>query len=671
MPRLDPFISIVVPIRNEEATIERLARSLLDQDYPHDRYEILMADGGSTDRTRELLAMVDPGGRIVVLDNPGRTAPAALNVAISKAKGDIVTRVDGHGHVAPDYLSRIVAVMEETGESVVGGPVQMHADTPFRRALVEALYSKIAVGAVPYRTLKARAYVESLQTGSFRKAVLDRVGPFDESLAVVEDLDMNTRIRKARLPAPSRPVDPFLVPPAAFAPGAVAADLHGRSRQGTHPPQAPRHLQMEIRRAHRVRRGRRRRGGRRAVREADRARRPPPLSWNRPGVRALSRAASRPFGRTARTDPARPPHRLRARLSLGRDREDAGTNVAPSGRAVSDRHEARVLLAILSRRWEAVEALASSRPVDAGRFVGLCKAADVAPTVHAALAAAGRAGLLGDEVAGSLSSLRAKTRVDNLLLLKRLDDALDLLLQAGIRPVALKGVDVLNRLYGSFDERSLDDVDLLVPAHQRDRAIEALERAGFTAPTGAERTHWLRSSFEMPMTSPGPVGVAFEIHWSLGQSKRYRIDGAELIARAVPFEIDGRSILRLDEHDAVAHLLLHHVQHYFDRRLKWVLEIGLRAGTPGFSWPVVARRLAEWNGRPQRASRWRTSAGSSPSCCPEPPTKRCRRPPGGSSPRCRCGRPIRSTSTGARAAVSSSWRSRPRRSSGRGTCRGT
>jgi GT2 family glycosyltransferase len=73
----------------------------------------------------------------------------------------------------------------------------MHADTPFRRALVEALYSRVAVGSVPYRTLQSRAFVESLQTGSFKKAVLDQVGPFDEALAVVEDLDMNTRIRKA------------------------------------------------------------------------------------------------------------------------------------------------------------------------------------------------------------------------------------------------------------------------------------------------------------------------------------------------------------------------------------------------------------------------------------------------------------------------------------------
>jgi cellulose synthase/poly-beta-1,6-N-acetylglucosamine synthase-like glycosyltransferase len=192
-----PFISIVVPILNEQATIERLARSLLDQDYPHDRYEIIMADGGSKDRTRAILAEVDHERRIRVLDNPGRTAPAALNVAIAAASGDIVSRVDGHSFVAPDYLSRIVAVMEETGESVVGGPVLMLADTPFRLALVEALYSKIGVGAVPYRTLKRRAYVESLQTGSFKREVLDKVGRFDEMNAVVEDVDMNTRIRKA------------------------------------------------------------------------------------------------------------------------------------------------------------------------------------------------------------------------------------------------------------------------------------------------------------------------------------------------------------------------------------------------------------------------------------------------------------------------------------------
>lgn len=194
---MKPFVSVVVPLLNEARTIERLARSLLGQDYPPDRYEILMADGGSTDATLERLRAADPEGRIRVLANPGRTAPAALNVLIAASRGEIITRVDGHSYVAPDYLRRIVEVMEATGESVVGGPVLMEADTPFRKALVEALHSKAGVGSVPYRTLRERAFVESLQTGSFRRSVLERVGPFDESLAVVEDLDMNTRIRKA------------------------------------------------------------------------------------------------------------------------------------------------------------------------------------------------------------------------------------------------------------------------------------------------------------------------------------------------------------------------------------------------------------------------------------------------------------------------------------------
>jgi glycosyltransferase involved in cell wall biosynthesis len=192
-----PFISVIVPLLNEEATIERLTRSLLEQDYPRERYEILMVDGGSTDRTLELLRRTDSEGRVRVLSNPRRTAPAALNVALAAARGEIVSRTDGHSFVAPDYLSRVVAVMEETGEAAAGGPVLMHADTPFRRALAEALNSKVGVGSVPYRTLRRRAFVESLQTGSFRRQVLDAAGGFDESLAVVEDLDMNTRIRKA------------------------------------------------------------------------------------------------------------------------------------------------------------------------------------------------------------------------------------------------------------------------------------------------------------------------------------------------------------------------------------------------------------------------------------------------------------------------------------------
>ncbi len=264
---------------------------------------------------------------------------------------------------------------------------------------------------------------------------------------------------------------------------------------------------------------------------------------------------------------------------------------------MSGRLEASILLAILGEDWGQVDRLVSESSPDAKDFLALCREADVGPGVHAALTRAGRPDVLGAEARDGLEAIRTKTRLDNLLLIGRLEQALDLLLGAGIRPVALKGADVLHRFYRAFDERALDDVDLLVPRAQRDLAIATLESAGFTAPAGSERDHWFRSSFELPMTSPGPIGVAFDIHWSLGQAKRYAIDPDEILQRAVPLSIGGREVLRLDDHDAVAHLLVHHVQHYFGRRLKWVVEVGMMAATPGFSWATVGSRLSGWGGR--------------------------------------------------------------------------
>jgi hypothetical protein len=96
------------------------------------------------------------------------------------------------------------------------------------------------------------------------------------------------------------------------------------------------------------------------------------------------------------------------------------------------------------------------------------------------------------------------------------------------------------------------------------------------------------------MHSPGPVRVEFEIHWGLAQEMRYRIDERGLHERAVPLEIGGHRVLRMDDHDLVAHLLLHHFTHYFDRRLKWAIDMRRIARLPGFSWNGVARRLRDW-----------------------------------------------------------------------------
>src|SRR5262245_36417354 len=119
---LPPRVTIAMPAFNEEHYIEACIRSVQAQDYPRDRIEILVADGRSTDRTREILAdlaAADP--RIRMIDNPDRLQAPGLNRLVRECTGDILVRMDVHCEYAPDYVRRCVEVLERTGADNVGG----------------------------------------------------------------------------------------------------------------------------------------------------------------------------------------------------------------------------------------------------------------------------------------------------------------------------------------------------------------------------------------------------------------------------------------------------------------------------------------------------------------------------------------------------------------------
>lgn len=280
---------------------------------------------------------------------------------------------------------------------------------------------------------------------------------------------------------------------------------------------------------------------------------------------------------------------------LENERQSNGGTVQRQ-RPRNDRQEARLLLAILAERWSEAATVVDRRPVRPGVFVDLCVACDVSPWVHHLLKAAGRFDLVGESARRRLEGIRDKCRVDNLLLLAMAERSIDLLLEAGIVPVVLKGLDVMHRFHDGFDTRTLVDVDLLVRPEQAARAEEILVGAGWSVPPGSLRTHWVRSSHHLPMKSPGPVHVEFELHWNLVQEERYTLAASDLFARAVPFDLAGRGVLRLDDHDHAAFLFLHHLSHYFDRKLKWALDLASLSAGPGFRWPVVVERLADWGG---------------------------------------------------------------------------
>src|SRR2546421_6009992 len=117
-----PLVSIVVPCRNEAEYIRPLLDSILANDYPRDRLEVLVVDGLSDDGTRAVVA--DYARRhpmIQVLDNPKRTAPHALNLGITRARGAIIMRMDAHAVYPPNYVADLVDWLERTGADYVGG----------------------------------------------------------------------------------------------------------------------------------------------------------------------------------------------------------------------------------------------------------------------------------------------------------------------------------------------------------------------------------------------------------------------------------------------------------------------------------------------------------------------------------------------------------------------
>ena len=118
-----PTVSIILPVLNEEAQLERCLRAVAEQSYPS-IIEVVVADGGSTDGTR---SVVSKFAKVRVVDNPRRIRPAGLNAAIAAASGDIIVRVDARTALAPDYVERCVSALERSGAAIVGGQMRYEA----------------------------------------------------------------------------------------------------------------------------------------------------------------------------------------------------------------------------------------------------------------------------------------------------------------------------------------------------------------------------------------------------------------------------------------------------------------------------------------------------------------------------------------------------------------
>jgi len=193
-----PFVSIIVPTLNEERFIGDCLRSLLQQDYPGDCIEILVSDGRSNDRTRDVVTEIaQECERIQIVDNPQRVTPCALNTALAVAKGSVIVRIDAHCEYPNDYVSRCVQLLQETGADNVGGAwiTLPGAETMIAHAIVYAQTSRFGMGGAKYRRESAKpGYVDTVPFGTYRREIFDRIGLFDEELLRNQDNEFNSRI---------------------------------------------------------------------------------------------------------------------------------------------------------------------------------------------------------------------------------------------------------------------------------------------------------------------------------------------------------------------------------------------------------------------------------------------------------------------------------------------
>jgi len=197
---LFPFVSVIVSMKNEEEFIGKCINSIIQQDYPKDKFEIIIIDGGSRDNSVTIAKNLVKRYSNIRLFYDLRTLnlPEALNFGINKAKGEILIKVDAHGYVATDFLKMNVKYLySDNNIKCIGGPIRPLTETIIANSNVYARSSVFGVGKSIYSINEKPQFVDTVQCGSYKKKVFEEIGLFDESLQFGEDEEINWRIIKA------------------------------------------------------------------------------------------------------------------------------------------------------------------------------------------------------------------------------------------------------------------------------------------------------------------------------------------------------------------------------------------------------------------------------------------------------------------------------------------
>jgi succinoglycan biosynthesis protein ExoA len=201
-----PFISIILPVRNEERFIASTLTQLASQNYPRSRFELLVIDGLSADKTVacvQAVAEAHPDLQLSVISNSKMLSSAARNLGVTAARGDYVLIVDGHVDIPTrSLLADAASIINTHGAEILGRPQRLSAQglSPLQELIAATRGSRIghSQDSHIYSLNEGWAPPSSIAV-MYKKSLFTRFGGFDESFDAAEDLEFNTRLERAGL----------------------------------------------------------------------------------------------------------------------------------------------------------------------------------------------------------------------------------------------------------------------------------------------------------------------------------------------------------------------------------------------------------------------------------------------------------------------------------------
>ncbi|WP_290965062.1 MULTISPECIES: glycosyltransferase family 2 protein [Gracilimonas] len=188
-----PSVTVGIPVLNEEDHIERVISGFQSTEYPN-LIEILVADGGSSDRTQEIVNKMSEGdSRIKLMQNPEKYQSFALNRMIEEAKGDIFVRADGHCLYQEDYLEKNIKVFLTTKSKNVGGSQRYVASNRAQAGTTLAVKSFLGNGGAKYMNENYTGYADTVFLGCFWTKDLRQIGGFSTKNITNQDSELNLR----------------------------------------------------------------------------------------------------------------------------------------------------------------------------------------------------------------------------------------------------------------------------------------------------------------------------------------------------------------------------------------------------------------------------------------------------------------------------------------------